>query len=275
MAGKLIVDAGSTKTEWMHSDGRNWTTIFTAGINPIVQSRERVMQIVAEAGEKISEVECIAYYGAGISHPNFRQIVLDALNVQWPMAHAEVEHDLLGAARALLGKAEGIAVILGTGANSCHYANGAILKNVPALGYILGDEGSGASMGKRLAADYCYGLMPTNLMKEFQATFGFEKSDIIENVYRRAEANRWLAQFAPFLSMHIDEDYCQRLVRKVFADFIRTQISQYPQVPVRAVGSVAFAFRDIFAQCLGEAGFEFAGAEKSPMQGLVKFYSDL
>jgi N-acetylglucosamine kinase-like BadF-type ATPase len=276
---KLIADSGSTKTHWSIIESRKLLKeIFTNGINPFYQNTSEIAAelnagLLAQIAkpEKISEIH---FYGAGCSFPEKKKTVSDALKSFFAEAIIEVESDLLGAARALLGHEKGIACILGTGSNSCYYNGEEIEQNVSPLGFILGDEGSGAVLGKLLVGDCLKNQIPENLKAAFFNKYNFTAAEILENVYRKPFPNRFLAQFTPFLAEHIEEPYVFNLVYDAFDSFITRNVLQYPldDIKVGFIGSIAWYFKDTLEIVCSERNLLMAGITKNPMEGLVHFH---
>ena len=277
---KLIADSGSTKTSWCLTDNYGFTKYFsTGGLNPFFRNTE---DIVNELREKLlsqidAEIQQIYFYGAGVINPEKGNIVKSALQQLFPKAEIEVESDLLASARATLGKDEGIVCILGTGSNSCLYNGVEIVEHVPPLGFILGDEGSGAVLGRKIVADFLKGIMPENISNKFKTQFQLMYSDFLEGVYKKEKPNQFLAQFVPFLSENISQEYCSTLVETSFEEFIKRNILSYSgfQIqPISFVGSVAFYFQDQLKNVLGKNQLQIKTVLKEPLNGLVKFHTE-
>lgn len=275
----LIADSGSTKTDWCVADDRG--TLWrhsTQGINPLVQGAdvaERVLvsELIPEMTHA-SDITDIRFYGAGCRDEMI--IVLERLlRKVFPAAvNVCVDSDLLAAARALCGKNEGIACILGTGANSCLYDGEHITANTPALGYILGDEGSGAVLGKLFVNAMFKGRLSENVRKAFEAETHLTMSDIINKVYRMPMPNRFLASLSLFISRHLDEPDLHRLVVDNFRSFLVSNIRPYnrPDLPVNAIGSMAYHYRECLEDAARAEGMRIGTVMKSPMDGLVAFH---
>ena len=186
----------------------------------------------------------------------------------------ETHSDLLGAARALCAHNYGIASILGTGANSCLYDGERILQNTPALGYILGDEGSGAVLGKRFIHDLYTGVLSEELKVEFERRTGFSLPQIIDRVYRQPLANRFLASLSEFIHSHLGESAVEALVCQNFTDFIRLHITPYGRMdlPLSFVGSIAYYFREQLAKAVSTLGYTLGMVLRSPMEGLIRYH---
>lgn len=263
----LIADSGSTKTDWVVGA----FCLQTQGINPIHQSDETIRTILHD--ELVPQlpadvqVEAITFYGSGV-RPDQEAKMVRLLRECFPGAHAvEAHSDLLGAARALCGDREGIACILGTGANSCLYDGRRIVLNTPALGYVLGDEGSGAVLGIRFLNALYKNRLGGELVQEFEASVQMTLSEVIDRVYRQPLANRWLASLAPFVHSHLNVPEVEIIVTDNFRDFIRRNIVPYrrPDLPVQAVGSVAYYFRRQLEQAARAEGFALGKVLCSPL----------
>lgn len=272
----LIADSGSTKTDWCVDNG---PVIHTMGINPFHQSAESILQILCnellpQLPEKVLLDE-IHFYGAGCT-PEKSVIVKEALKALFPQASIQVKSDLLGAAHALCGKAKGIACILGTGSNSCYYDGEQIVQNVSPLGYILGDEGSGAVLGKRLVGDCLKNQLPQDICKAFLEAFGLTPAIIIEKVYRQPQANRFLASLTPFLSAHRDIPQIHDLLVSSFTDFFQRNVMQYPyqDTPVHFVGSIAWHFKEEVKEAARHLGIHTGKFIQSPIGELQKYHQN-
>ncbi len=272
----LIADSGSTKTDWCVDNG---PVIHTMGINPFHQSAESIRQILynellPQLPGKILLDE-IHFYGAGCT-PEKSVIVKEALEVLFPQASIYVKSDLLGAARALCGRTKGIACILGTGSNSCYYDGEQIVQNVSPLGYILGDEGSGAVLGKRLVGDCLKNQLPPNICNAFLETFGLTPAIIIEKVYRQPQANRFLASLTPFLSAHREVPQVHDLLVSCFTNFFQRNVMQYPyqNTPVHFVGSIAWHFKEEVKEAARHSGIHTGKFIQSPIGELQKYHQN-
>ena len=285
----LIADSGSTKTDWCLADEQGpLARIATQGINPIHQSDEQIAAILDKEipGDflgKNSGVGHVYYYGAGALPtvaPRLKQLLTKTfVDSQSSGTNGEtmvsVAGDLLGAARALFGVEEGIACILGTGSNSGLYNGREIARNTPPLGYILGDEGSGAVMGRLFFGSLCKGLLPSELLEDYRQQTGFDTADIIQKVYREPLPNRFLAQTTRFIHQHLQEEEVCKLVVDNFRAFFRRNIVQYERrdLPVRVIGSVAFHFSEQLICAAEKEGFAVDRVEQSPMAGLVAYHT--
>lgn len=277
----IIADSGSTKTDWFVVKNNEITRTFKSqGINPFHQKvneikytlKEEVLCMMSE--EFLSSDLNIAFYGSGCTVekiPVMRNILAEVFSL--PLQNIEVAGDLLGAARAVCGHESGIACILGTGANSCLYDGKEITANTPPLGYILGDEGSGAVLGKRFMNGIFKGWIPERIkdmyLKETNQTY----SSIISKVYTEPLANRYLATVSKFVGEHIDEKPLRKLVKDNFSDFMKYNILPYNEVrKIGFIGSVADVFSDILKEVCEEYGFEVSRINQSPVAGLLDYY---
>lgn len=278
----LIADCGSTKIDWcVVNDGKVVEQIFTSGINALLMTEEQIREtLAAELAEKVKgyAIESVYYYGAGCLFDDICANVRRAIAHNVPTAKTiEVRSDLLAAARALCGQNEGIACILGTGSNSCYYNGKEIVDNVSPLGYILGDEGSGAVLGKLLVGDVLKNQLPKELCEKFLTEYDLDRQKIIEGVYKKPAANRFLASLSPFLIKNIEEPAIHRLVLNAFKSFFVRNIenySNYKSMPVSFVGSVAFYYKDVLAEAAKALDITIGTIIKSPMEGLVKYHSN-
>lgn len=272
----LTADSGSTKTDWvLHKDGQLINRISTQGINPFMLNPQDIAQILRDElliDERFATPDVVNFYGAGC-RGELCNVVELALRRAFPSAkELTVGSDLLGAAIALCGHNDGIACILGTGSNSGLYLDGEIVKNVSPLGYILGDEGSGAVLGRRLIGDVLKGVMPTHLCKAFTEEYGLSVDQIIQRVYRKPLANRFLASFAPFLSRHRKEKVIQALLIDEFARFFRRNVLAYgrTELPVSFVGSVAYYFQEELKTAASLHALTIGRILKNPLDAIIK-----
>lgn len=273
----LIADSGSTKTAWTLVEKAD-NVIKTDGINPVFMNSgcvEEILrsQLLPQLGEQAIVTE-IYFYGAGCASAEKNSLVKQALQNVFGDIKIEIASDLLGAARGLCKHQSGIACIMGTGSNSCLYENGNIRWNVPALGFILGDEGSGAVLGKLLMGNLFKNQLPDVVKQDFEQTYGLTMMDVIEKVYRTPLPNRFLASFGPFISKHINQPAVYNMVYDALESFIVRNVKQYPYttLPVYFTGSIAFYFADILNQLADKHGFTIGRIDQDPLQGLVEFH---
>lgn len=275
---KLIAESGSTRTEWaLVEDNHLVQRVFTEGLNPFFQTRREISRSVRlglpESFFK-KKLDQVYYYGAGCSSYEKKNILGASLVAQFKTP-IQVESDLLAAARGLFKCEAGIACILGTGSNSCFYDGKIIVKNVKAAGYILGDEGSGAVLGKLFLADLLKGLAPKELANEFHERFRISVNDVMESVYNLPFPNRFLGTIAYFLGDYMDNEYVYNLLTNNLRSFFNRNVCQYDYInyPIRFVGSLAYAYPDILQEVAQEFGVEIDVIEETPMNGLIEFHS--
>lgn len=276
----LIADSGSTKTHWALIDSTRQTRhVYTKGINPFYQTEDEIsgeleLFLLPQLGDL--HIDSIFFYGAGCSFPEKKALVSQALKQHFFNAEIQVESDLLAAARSLFGYRQGIACILGTGSNSCFYDGQEITKNISPLGFILGDEGSGAVLGKTLVADCLKNQLSDELKEKFLAEYNLTPATILDSVYKQPFPNRFLATFAPFLFQNIHYPQIAKIVTDSFNAFFVRNILQYTtsNVEVSFVGSVAFYFRDILKQVANKHGITIGCVLQSPMDGLIDYHKN-
>lgn len=272
----LIADSGSTKTTWVTVDNEGKKeTCNTTGINPFMMETDEILVLLDnQFSLPHKEIDHIYYYGAG-ALPGKKEILECLFQKYFNTAHVEVHSDLLAAARSLCLDSEGVACILGTGSNSCYYDGKDIVSHVSPLGYILGDEGSGAVLGKNLLADVLKNQLSPAICKDFFDTYQTSAGEIIENVYRKPFPNRYLAQYTRFLSKNIDDPEIISFIERNFKAFFARNILQYPQakdVPIHFTGSIALVFKDILNNVITDFGLKAGIVSKEPMDGLIKYH---
>lgn len=278
MAITLIADSGSTKAEWCLLDGKKRKTIFTQGISPYFLNTDQIHQLLkVELKKKMKNIEPdeVYYYGTGCSSTENAKSVKQALKKIFAKAAIFVDTDLMGAAKALCGNEKGIACILGTGSNSCYYNGKKIIKNSPGLGFILGDEGSGAYMGKKVVQYYLYNTFDPDLMDRFNAKYNTNKMEILDAVYKHPLPNRYLAAFVPFLIENRGHFMIENIIEDAFNDFFFNHIYKYREswtLPIHFIGSVAFGFKDVLKEMCNGYELQLGRVLKNPMDGLAKFH---
>ena len=279
---RLIADSGSTKTDWCLMDGSTvMKRIKTKGINPFFETEKEIEYELSNAlVPKIprgSKIDAIHFFGAGCT-PEKSPILARALMMQVSdEARVEVRSDMVGAARALCGNEPGIVCILGTGSNSCEYDGKNIVKNVSPLGFILGDEGSGAVLGKILVGDLLKNQLGEELKEKFLTQYKLTTAEIIDRVYRQPFPNRFLASLQPFMEENLDNEAIFYLVMEAFSHFIARNVMQYDyqHLPVHFTGSVAYAYRKVLEKSAELTGIQLGIITNSPMEGLIKYYGQL
>jgi N-acetylglucosamine kinase-like BadF-type ATPase len=274
----LIADSGSTKTVWCLTNGQDYTAQFlTSGINPFYIDPKDIISELKELTKQFNHaVNAIYFYGAGVATPDKVALMQQCCREVFPTATAEAHTDLLGAARALCGKAPGMVGILGTGSNSCFYDGQHIADTVPPCGFILGDEGSGAALGKQLVADFLQQRLPAEIHRAFQEHSKLTKDEILEKVYRKPFPNRFLASFTTFLHQQQDHHYVRDLLQKSFDNFLTRHIMQYDyaRYPLHLLGSVAFYFQHIIKETAAPRHIQLGKIEKTAMPGLLLYHKN-
>jgi N-acetylglucosamine kinase-like BadF-type ATPase len=277
----LIADSGSTKTDWVLLDKNNIIIQFqTVGFNPYFQSSEDIYleiknKLIPVLHDQLHTIKQIAYYGAGCSTSDKIQVVKQGLYLAFGNISSEVNHDLLAAARALCGKEKGIACILGTGSNSCLYDGKEVVENIPSVGYLFGDHGSGAAIGKAFIQHYFDGKLPIHLKTAFENA-GYHREIILENVYKKPMPSRYLASIVSFLVNYNNDSYIKELIKNCFLDFFDAQVSKYTdaqKLPVNSVGSIGYYYKDLLTEAALIKGFSIGNVIKSPIDGLIKYHS--
>lgn len=276
MNDHLLADSGSSKTDWVWlNQGKVAARFQSAGLNPYFLSPDRISEEIRKAmpaGFDGSLPESVSFFGSGCSSPDRQAEVREALRAVFPYAEVAVDSDLLGAARALFGGRPGLAAILGTGSNACLYDGLQMVAGIRSLGYLFGDWGSGAVIGKDLVTCWLGGVMPQGLSSEFEAWHGFSFEQVLEGSYRNERPSKFLAAFVPFLSLHTDHPWVAERLRVAFDDFFSKMVFTLPAptgYPFGAVGSVAFHFQDFLQESALKAGFSSFKVLASPIDGLV------
>jgi N-acetylglucosamine kinase-like BadF-type ATPase len=281
MAIQLIADSGSTKAEWCLIDGKKKKTFFTQGLSPYFFSAEQIQKILEQELKpkmKLIQPDEVFFYGTGCSNPNNVKLVKKAIQKVFVKAKISVDHDLSAAAKALCGNEKGIACILGTGSNSCYYNGKKIIKNSPGLGYVLGDEGSGAYLGKKVIQYFLYNTFDEDLMDRFKAKFNTNSNEILEAVYKKPLPNRYLANYAIFLAENRGHYMVENIIEDGFNDFFFNHVYKYREswtLPINFVGSVAFGFKDVLKEMCSTYELQLGKVLKKPMDGLVKYHAGL
>lgn len=275
----VIVDSGSTKADWKMVNSTGTRTISTMGFNPVFHSENKIYQELQEVfGDDVTPNKAIKvyYYGAGCWDEKLKGVVSNALTRIFYNADIEVEHDLLGAARATCGRKPGIACILGTGSNSCLYNGARVTDNVTNLGYLLGDEGSGTHLGKSLIRAYFYRELPRSLRSEMDKAIPGGKEEILKHIYGKETPNVYLASFTKFMSQNIGHPFIQRLLYNSFAEFIDRHVRKYDNhlsLPIHFIGSVAYYFQDVIRIVLEERAMTPGNFIQKPIDNLVSFHT--
>jgi len=273
----LIADSGATKTHWqlVNTDTSNTQTFYTKGISPFYMNEADIVELLKNELGTFAPVKNIYFYGTGCSQKDKVQIVQNALNNFFQPEKIYVEHDLLAAAKATCKNNKGITCILGTGSNSCLYDGNDIIDNIPSLGFLLGDEGSGAWFGRKLLQAYFYRELPQDLRVAFNKKYRFTKDEILNNIYGVKNPNSVVATYMPFLAENNGHVFIRQLLRLGFDEFISRTILKYEnhmQLPIHFIGSVAFLNKDILNESLQHFGLSIGEILKSPMHGLIAYH---
>ena len=276
----LIADSGSSKTDWcVILDNTPIKRIGTKGLNPFFQSGEEIQQELTHSLlPQLPEgtIDSVYFYGAGCTPekaPTLRRAIADSLPI---VGNIKAYSDMLAAARGLCGREAGITCILGTGSNSCFYDGKEIVNHISPLGFILGDEGSGAVLGKLLVGDILKNQLSPAIKEVFLKQFDLTVPEIIDRVYRQPFPNRFLASLSPFIAQHLEEPGIRQLVLGSFIAFLRRNVMQYDytQYPAHFIGSVAHCYKEILQEAAQETGIRIGKILQSPMEGLIQYHSD-
>ena len=274
----LIADSGSTKCAWKIISGSDkMVTLYTSGINPFFRTTDSIYDelLLKLLPATVSSVEEIYFYGSGIINDEKAAIIRDALKRLFPAATIELFSDVVAASRALFGNRGGMACILGTGSNVCLYDGRMVIAGISPLGFILGDEGSGAVLGKKLLGDFFKQVMPESMRLKFEEKYHLTREEALQRVYKTEKPNHFLASFAPFLSEEIGTEYASHLVRSSLTEFFERnviKIPDYQQYSIGFVGSVAFHFKAIVTELCGKYQINCVSVLQEPMEGLVKYH---
>lgn len=276
---KIIVESGATKTDWrLITDGGQIRSASGPGLNPSVLDSGQIGRIVGAMIPQLNpdgkSVDDIFFYGAGLVSDTAAAPLAEAFGMWCPFARVEFHTDMLAAARALFGDGSGVVAIMGTGSNSCLYENGSVVRNIRPGGFILGDEGSGAALGKAFLSDYIKGLVPESLEKEFEEEFKLDYQNIVRKVYREPAPSAFLASFAPFLIAHDDDVYVDSLLEECVEAFVARSLSRYGKCSrAGVVGSFGYACAEYLRRAGARHGLEFTDFLKSPIEKLVEYHT--
>ena len=278
---KIIAECGATKSDWrLIKDGEEIRQVISSGINVSTMKMSAIYETIAGLSEQFKaesdEVTDLHIYVAGVITDEIESDLRSRFTAHFPNAETEIQNDLLAAARALCGHAPGIATILGTGSNSCQFDGTEIVKRVYSSGFILGDEGSAATLGKLFVADFLKGLVPEEIAKDFSSRYHTDYSTIVANVDRsESSPSGYLGGFAPFIMEYYGHPYIKELVDGNFRAFIRRSLKQYDtdNLPVGVIGGFGCALKDIFERIAAEEGIKISRFLKDPIIGLVEYHS--
>ncbi len=276
----LIADSGSTKTDWRHikNDG-SIVQYKTEGLNPYYESEETIATILNDSllPQINGEVAEVYFYGAGCSSEGNREVIKNSIAKLFSNATIEINHDLLGAARSLCGTQPGIVCILGTGSNSCLYDGRDIIDNIPSLGFILGDEGSGAWLGKKLLNEYFSKSMPEAAKAKFETSFALTREDVLAKVYQAHMPSRYLATYSKFIFDNINDPYFYGIVKQGFELFYKMTVMNYENFEkstIHFTGSVAYHYSNILRKVASDLNIHVKNIVESPIAGLTLFHQN-
>lgn len=276
MSTKLIAESGSTKTDWVIlKKGKAISRFKTEGINPYLQSTADIIaRLEAECtpGTKVDEIH---FYGAGINSKGNKQVVITALESFFETTNVSVESDMLAAARGLSKDQKGMICILGTGSNACYYDGKKVREQLPSLGYIAGDEGSGNHMGKRILQYYAYNTFDAELKTYFEQHFGDNMTLIIDKLYKQTFPNRYLASLVSLLADNRGHFMVENIIEDCFNEFFHQHLLKYRQswkTPIHFTGSIAYIFSDVLKEMCSQYEFELGRILQHPLEGLLEYH---
>jgi len=274
----IIADSGATKCQWTLILGKEKKSITTIGISPYFLSVEQIIETINKGLQKKltpEKIDAIYFYGTGLSNPTNVTILKKALKKVFKNATLDIQTDLVAVARATCQTKKGVACILGTGSNTGYYNGKGIAKNSPGLGYVLGDEGSGAYLGKKVLQYYLYKTFDEELMLSFENKYKLNKDQILDAVYKQPLPNRYMASFSTFLSEHRGHYMIENIIEDGLNDFFFTHLNKLNEswlYPIHFSGSIAYVFRDIIKQLAAAYEIELGKIIKSPMEGLIEYH---
>ena len=282
MASYLIADSGSTKTDWcLLRKGKKPVRFSTTGINPYLQSKDAITAMLKKEipwDNKEYKADKLHYFGAGAANPEKQEFLEAILKKHFGIKGTEVQGDMVAAARSLCGEKKGIVCILGTGSASCYYDGKKIKEQRPSLGYIAGDEGGGNYMGKRILQYYAYGTFDVELRMAFEMKFGDDIRTIINTLYHQPNPNRYLASFVTLLKENRGHYMVENIIEDCLNDFFHTSILKHRNtwnLPLYFSGSISYEFKDVLENLCQQYELEIGKVEKSPMEGMMKYYKKL
>ena len=276
---KLIADSGATKAEWCLINNGRKKTIFTHGISPYFLNTLQITELLEkELYPKLKryKIDEVHYYGTGCVDPRNARSVKKAIEQVFTNTEVEVTHDMMAAARSLNGKNKGLTCNLGTGSFCCYYDGKKIVKQRPGIGYVLGDEGSGAYLGKKVMQYFLYETFDEELRSKFNAKYSTTRAEVLENVYKKPMANRYLASFTLFLAENRGHYMIENIIEDGLNDFFFNHVNKYHEswiLPVHFVGSIAFGFKDVLADLCNTYQLQLGKVLKNPLPGLVEYHN--
>jgi N-acetylglucosamine kinase-like BadF-type ATPase len=277
----IIADSGATKCHWTIQLGKEKKTIKTIGISPYFLTTTQIVETIQKSFSKKIDpaiIDAVYFYGTGLSNPLNVAAIKKALKQVFKNASLDIQTDLVAVARATCQTNKGVACILGTGSNTGYYNGKKIVKNSPGLGYVLGDEGSGAYLGKKVLQYYLYKTFDEELMHSFETKYQLNKDQILDAVYKQALPNRYMASFAEFLSLHRGHYMIENIIEDGINDFFFTHLNKLNESwlhPIHFSGSIAYVFRDTIKQLATAYELELGQIIKSPMDGLIAYHKNV
>lgn len=279
---RLIIESGATKGDWrlISSEGRETGRFLAEGTNVSTMPMDRIAGIIRDTAKEVAgaasePVSSVHLYTAGVITTQTESELTGIIRECFQNSEIEIQNDLTAAARAVCGHKPGIAAILGTGSNSCQYDGGKIVRRIYSCGYILGDEGSAATLGRLFIADFLKGLVPERISLDFASRYDCSYATIVENVYRSSGSpSAYLGNFAPFIMEYYDDPYIKELVDGNFRNFFRRSIKQYDytKYPVGIVGGFGNALKEIIERIASEEGITISGFLPHPIEGLKRYH---
>jgi glucosamine kinase len=276
----LIADSGGTKADWcLLCDNGKHIHIQTSGMNAYFHQQESIEEILHNELKPHlpddTQIQKVYFYGSGFGLPEKKKLICSAIQNQFPNAKVEAFHDLMGACRALAGRSKGIVCILGTGASASLYDGSDIVSKPNSWGYILGDEGGGAHLGRKVLMDYLHKKMPENLCSLFAEKYTLSRDIILENVYQKSFPNRYLAGFSRFLRENLEEEYCKDVVREAFIQFLDLYVLTLQadaDCPAHFTGSIAYYYQSMLTEVLSTKSIPIGKILPSPLAGLEEYH---
>lgn len=278
----LIADSGSTKTHWrLVRSGVDDIDFTSLGLNPFFADSKNFREVLHHSFSNVLDPEQVSklfFYGSGCASIDMAKEVKSRLEIFFPRAEVNVYSDILGAARSLFAKNKGLVVILGTGMSTGFFNGETVERKTPSLGYVLGDEGSGAYLGKKLLRHWQYGELPKDLSDELNVKYPLSQSELLNRLYNEQFPNRFLAEFVPFLAEHSSHFYVKTMVEKSFCKLVERHLAKYScftEIPVGVVGSVGMVFSDILRSAIESRGGRLAQMLHFPIDGLTFFHTKM
>ena len=280
MSIKLIADNGSTKCTWLILEGQKHRKFSTEGLSPYFYGEKEITQILTKnviPKTKKLKVDELHFYGTGLADKANSKMMAKILKQLFPGTKTAVYTDLIGAAHATCGKQKGIVSILGTGSGCAYYSGKAIKKTQNGLGFILGDEGSGAYLGRKVLQYYLYNTFDDDLLQIYKENYETDRDTIIKATYKGESPNRYLASFSKFLAENRGHYMVENIIEDGLNEFINQHIYKFAEAwtsPLHFVGSVAYAYKDVLKELCANYELELGNILKAPIDGLAKYHAD-